>query len=479
MTDDSQNPHRPHSDAAAPPSARPLACLILAAGKGTRMKSDRPKVLHPIAGRPMLSHVIAACEALSPGALAVVVGPGMEDVAAAAAPWPTAVQAEQNGTGGAVLAGLPAIANRADGGFDGDVLVVFGDTPLVTAETLCALVDRRGGADDPAVVALGMEPRDPGRYGRLVLNATGGLERIVEYLDATPTEREIGLCNGGLMAFDGRRLPALLAGLSADNAKGELYQTDTVAIARAKGWACAHATGPETEALGVNSRAQLADAERQMQDRLRARWLDDGVTMTAPETVFLAADTVFGRDVSIGPYCQFGPGVTVGGGADILAFSHLEGATVAAGARIGPYARLRPGAAIGEAAHIGNFVEVKAAEFGAGAKANHLSYIGDASIGAGANIGAGTITCNYDGFFKHKTVVGAGAFIGSNSALVAPVEIGDGATVAAGSTITRAVPGDALALARGRQEIKPGWAAKFRQRMAAAKTRAKAALSGR
>lgn len=451
MTNDSAS-----SPAAATGATRPLACLILAAGKGTRMKSDRPKVLHPIAGKPMLSHVIAACEALAPSALAVVVGPGMEDVATAAAPWPTAVQATQNGTGGAVLAGLPAVANRADGGFDGDVLVVFGDTPLVTPETLHALVERRGGADDPAVVALGMEPRDPGRYGRLVLDNTGGLERIVEYLDASPAEREIGLCNGGLMAFDGRRLPALLAGLSADNAKGELYQTDTVAIARAKGWTCAHATGPEAEALGVNGRAQLADAERQMQDRLRAHWLDNGVTMTAPETVFLAADTVFGRDVTIGPYCQFGPGVTVGDRVEILAFSHLEGATVAAGARIGPYARLRPGATIGEAAHIGNFVEVKAAEFGAGAKANHLSYIGDASIGPRANIGAGTITCNYDGVFKHRTEIGDRAFIGSDTMLVAPVRVGHDAMTGSGSVITADVPDGALAVERTAQQTRPG-----------------------
>jgi bifunctional UDP-N-acetylglucosamine pyrophosphorylase/glucosamine-1-phosphate N-acetyltransferase len=445
------------SVSSASPSASPVACVILAAGKGTRMKSALPKVMHPLAGQPMIRHVLDAVGALSPERVVVVVGPGMESVSAAVAPAVTVIQERQQGTADAVRA-----AARALEGFRGDVLVLYGDTPMVGAATLKAMVAARRAADDPAVVVLGMRPADPGAYGRLIVRPDGHLEKIVEYLDATTAEREVTLCNAGLMAFDGRRLFDLLDHITNDNAKGEYYLTDAVALARGRGWNCGVVEAPAAELHGVNSRAELAEAERLIQQRLRRAAMDDGATLTDPETVWFSLDTRLGRDVTIGPNVVFGPGVEVGGEVDIRAFCHLEQVRIAPGAIIGPFARLRPGSVIGPGAHVGNFVEIKNATVAEGAKVNHLTYIGDATIGARANIGAGTITCNYDGFAKHKTEIGAGAFIGSNASLVAPVKIGDGAIVGAGSVVTMDVEADALAVARGKQQSYPGWARRFR-----------------
>jgi bifunctional UDP-N-acetylglucosamine pyrophosphorylase/glucosamine-1-phosphate N-acetyltransferase len=342
------------------------------------------------------------------------------------------------------------------------VLVLFGDTPLLTPELLKRLLAARRAKGDPAVVINGFTPADPAAYGRLITGRDGMLEKIVEYKNASEAERAVRLCNAGLMAIDGARLPALLKKLSDRNAQGEYLLTDIVEPARAKGWGCRVVEADPVEVMGINTRAELAAAEAALQRRLRRRAMLDGVSMTAPETVFLRTDTRFGRDVAIEPFVVFGPGVSVGDDVTIRSHSHIEGARIAAGATVGPFARLRPGAAIAEGAHIGNFVEIKNASIEAGAKVNHLTYIGDARVGAAANIGAGTITCNYDGFAKHHTDIGAGAFIGSNTALVAPVKVGDGAMVAAGSIITRDVAADALAVARGRQEDRPGFAARFR-----------------
>lgn len=446
------------------PAPRPLACIVLAAGKGTRMKSRLPKVLHEVAGRPMVRHALDAAEALSPERIVVVVGPGMDAVRDAVAPHPVAVQAGQRGTADAVLA-----ARGALDGFAGDVVVLYGDTPLVTPETLRALQGARAAADDPAVVVLGMRPDEPGAYGRLVTDGSGRLEAIVEFLDASEEQRAIGLCNAGLMAFDGARMWDLLDRIGNDNAKGEFYLTDAVALARSLGHACRVVEGPAEEVVGVNSRVELAEVERLLQARLRRRAMAEGATLVDPDTVWLAADTRLGRDVVIGPNVFFGPGVEVADGVEILPFCHLEGVRVGEGARIGPFARLRPGAEIGADSHVGNFVEVKNARLGRGAKANHLSYIGDADVGERANIGAGTITCNYDGYLKHRTGIGAGAFIGSNTALVAPVSVGAGAVVAAGSVVTADVPDDALAVARGRQRVLDGGGARLRERGKAAK----------
>ena len=445
-------------------SERQLACVVLAAGKGTRMKSDRPKVLHRVAGRPMVGHAVAAAEALGARHIVVVVGPGMEDVAAAVAPHTVVVQAQRDGTADAVRVALPHLGDAA-----GDVLVLYGDTPLVTPQTLALLVAARAGAHDPAVAVLGMRPDDPARYGRLVVMPDGTLDRIVEYADAGEAERAIGLCNAGLMAFDGARLPQLIARIGNANAKGEYYLTDAVTVARDLGWSCAMVEGPADEAIGVNSRAELALVEHLMQDRLRAAAMAGGATLVDPDSVFFSYDTHLGRDVTVGPNVVFAPGVRVGDRVEIRAFCHLEQAIVADGALIGPFARLRPGALVGEDAHIGNFVEIKNATVDSGAKVNHLSYIGDARIGAGANIGAGTITCNYDGFFKHRTEVGARAFIGSNTALVAPVTVGAGAIIGAGSVVTESVDPDALVVARGRPTAYAGWAKAFRARKLAEK----------
>jgi len=420
------------------------------------MRSDLPKVMHPVAGRPMIAHLLATASELSPERIVVVIGPDMDRVRDAVAPHPTCVQAERNGTGGAVKAARAALE-----GFEGTVLVLYGDTPLVTVDTM-----RRAAAacaDGVAVSVLGFRPSHFHQYGRLITNADGGLEAIVEAKDASPEELEVNLCNSGVMAFDGRHLVGLLDRLDTNNAKNEYYLTETVALARADGHAAAVVEGAEEELLGVNSRADLAIAEAVVQDALRAQALEGGATLIDPGTVWFHHDTELGRDVVVEPNVVFGPGVRVADGARIRAFSHLEGAVVAADAVVGPYARLRPGAHIGAGARVGNFVEIKNADLGAGAKANHLSYIGDAHVGAGANIGAGTITCNYDGFGKYETNIGAGAFIGSNSALVAPVTIGDGAIVAAGSTISHDVAGDALAIERAEQVTKTGWAARFRK----------------
>jgi bifunctional UDP-N-acetylglucosamine pyrophosphorylase/glucosamine-1-phosphate N-acetyltransferase len=435
-----------------------IACVILAAGKGTRMKSALPKVLHPLAGRSMVGHVLQAVASLAPERVAVVVGPDMETVTKAVAPVPSVIQTQQLGTADAVRAADPILE-----GFAGDVLVLYGDTPLLTPETLARMVAARRGAGDPAVVVLGFRPADPGAYGRLILDLDGGLDRIVEYADANPAERSVGLCNAGLMAFDGRRLAELLAAIGSDNAKGEFYLTDAVGLARQRGWGCAVVEAEADEVLGVNSRAELAGAERILQNRLRRAAMDNGATLLDPETVYFSTDTRLGRDVVVAPNVVFGPGVTIADRVEIKAFCHLEQVTVAEAAIIGPYARLRPGAEIGPGAHIGNFVEIKNATVAAGAKVNHLTYIGDATIGAKANIGAGTITCNYDGFAKHRTEIGAGAFIGSNASLVAPIRIGDGAIVGAGSTVTQDIEADALSVARGRQQSYPGWAARFRR----------------
>ena len=433
---------------------RPLAVIILAAGKGTRMRSSLPKVLHKVAGRSMIGHVVGAAEALNADPVVVVIAPGMDDVAAAARPHAVAIQHQQHGTADAVKAARDALV-----GFAGDVLILYGDCPLIQAETLARMrAERR----DEAVTVLGIRVRGVSPYGRLVLAADGTLDRIVEALDATDAERRIDLCNSGVMLIDGARLFPLLDAVGNDNAKGEYYLTDIVAVARSSGALCRIVEAPAQEALGVNSRAELSVAEATLQTRLRKRAMENGATLIDPKSVWFAYDTKLGQDVTIEPNVVFGPGVTIGDKVEIRAFSHIEKATVETGAIIGPYARLRPGASIGQGAHIGNFVEIKNARIDAGAKANHLSYIGDADVGAGANIGAGTITCNYDGFGKFRTTIGAGAFIGSDTTLVAPVTVGAGAFTGAGSTVTENVPEDALAIARGRQVIKPGWAAEFR-----------------
>lgn len=445
-------------------TAPALAAVVLAAGKGTRMRSETPKVLHKIAGRSMIGHVLDAVEALRPERVVVVVGPGMEEVAKAAAPHAVAVQEHQSGTADALRAALPALED-----FTGDVLVLYADTPLIRSETLRLMVEARRSAARPAVVALGMRPADPGAYGRLVVGASGELEKIVEYLDASPDERAIGLCNAGLMAFDGARIRDIVGRIGCENAKGEYYLTDAIEIAGRLGHSRLAVEAPEEDVMGVNCRAELADAERVIHNRLRRAAMDAGVTMIDPDSVFLQADTKFGRDVTIGPSVVFGAGVVVGDRVEIKAFCHIEKATIETGATIGPFARLRPGAEIGASAHIGNFVEIKNARVEAGAKVNHLSYIGDATIGTRANIGAGTITCNYDGYNKHHTEIGADAFIGSNTALVAPVKVGAGAIVGAGSVITQNVDGDSLAVARGRQVVIAGRAPDIRALAAAAK----------
>ncbi|MFO1152077.1 MAG: bifunctional UDP-N-acetylglucosamine diphosphorylase/glucosamine-1-phosphate N-acetyltransferase GlmU [Rhodospirillales bacterium] len=441
------------------------AVLVLAAGLGTRMKSALPKVMHRIAGEPMVNTVVKTAEALGPERVIVVIGDGMDAVSAAVAPHPTVVQAEPRlGTGHAVMAARPLLHD-----FVGDVLVCYGDTPLIEPATLERLLAARRASPDMAVAVLGFRPADPSAYGRLVLAADGTLERIVEAKDATPEELAVTLCNSGVMAIDGRLLFGLLDRISNENAKGEYYLTDIVAIARADGFRCAVVDGREDELIGINNREDLAAAEAILQAALRCKAMREGATLTHPESVFFSRDTRLGRDVVVGPFVVFGPGVTVDDGVEIRGFCHLEGVSIAAGAQIGPFARLRPGAVIGEDAHVGNFVEIKNAAIGRGAKVNHLSYIGDANIGTKVNVGAGTITCNYDGFFKDLTEVGAGAFIGSNTSLVAPVKVGAGAIIGAGSVVARDVPADALALTRGQHAEKQGWAAAFRERRGAEK----------
>jgi bifunctional UDP-N-acetylglucosamine pyrophosphorylase/glucosamine-1-phosphate N-acetyltransferase len=445
---------------------RPFAAVILAAGKGTRMKSTIHKVLHPIAGRAMLDHLLGVVDGLGPAAKIVVVGSGRDQVEPLvhARGGDVAVQEAQLGTAHAVRQAEARLA-----GFDGDVLILYGDTPLVEAETMSNMLSRLHGPDEPAVVVVGFRPEDPGAYGRIVAGEDGVIEKMVEYKDASAEERAIDLCNSGLMAVRAGDLFPLLARVGNDNAAGEYYLPDIVMLARQDGRRSVVIEAQPWEMAGVNSRAELALVEGEWQRRRRLEAMADGATLLAPDTVWFAHDTVIGRDCLIEPNVVFGPGVRIADGVTIRAFSHIEGAQIEAGAEIGPYARLRPGASIGEGAKVGNFVEVKKSRLGPGAKANHLSYIGDAEVGAKANVGAGTITCNYDGFFKYNTNIGEGAFIGSNSALVAPVTIGAGAIVAAGSVVTRDVPADALALARGRQEERIGWAARFRAAMAARK----------
>ncbi len=441
------------------PKARTCLAIVLAAGEGTRMKSALPKVLHRVAGRPMLACVLSAVNGAAPAAVAVVVGPGRDDVAAAArAASPGAeifVQTERRGTAHAVLAARDALAR----GYD-DVLVAFADTPLVRPDTLRAMrTELVAGA---SVVVLGFEARDPTGYGRL-LTEGDQLVGIREHKDATEAERAIRLSNAGLMALDGRTALATLDAIGNSNAQGEFYLTDAVTVARQRGGSARTVIVGEEEVMGVNDRVQLAAAEAAVQNRLREAAMRNGVTLIAPETVFLSPDTVFGRDVVVEPFVVFGPGVTIGDGVTIRSFSHFDSATVGDKAQIGPYSRLRPGANLEADVHVGNFVEIKAASIGQGAKINHLSYIGDSTVGARTNIGAGTITCNYDGFDKSRTNIGEDAFIGSNSSLVAPVTIGSGAYIGSGSVITDNVKDNALAVARGRQYEKEGWAEAFRE----------------
>lgn len=437
---------------------RKTLTIVLAAGKGTRMKSRLPKGLHAIAGRSLLGHVLATSQAAVEGDIAVVVGPDMDNVRAEAerqAPGSTAfLQAGQKGTGDAVLAAHEAIAGA------GDVYVLFCDTPLLLPETL---VNMKAALDGGAHVAvLGFEAADPTGYGRLLTSSDGELAAIREHNDASATEREVRLCNSGVMAFRCPDLLGILGQITDDNKKRELYLTDAVEIARKAGLKAVAVASDEGQLLGINDRSQLATAEAVYQERRREDAMRGGATLIAPETVWFSHDTVVGQDVVIEPNVFFGPGVVVGDDVLIRSNCHIEGAEIGAGARIGPYARLRPGAQLGADVHIGNFVEVKNVSMGDGAKANHLAYLGDGQVGTGANIGAGTIFCNYDGFFKHRTVVGTDAFVGSNSALVAPVKIGDGAFVGSGSVITRDVPSGALALERSEQSTRTGWAEKFR-----------------
>jgi bifunctional UDP-N-acetylglucosamine pyrophosphorylase/glucosamine-1-phosphate N-acetyltransferase len=450
-------------------TGRTCLAIVLAAGEGTRMRSALPKVLHTVAGRSLLAHVLAAVEAVKVSSVAVVVGPGQENVTAEAQrvlPGAKAfLQKQRRGTADAVLAARSAIEQTKPD----DILIIYGDTPLIRAETLLQL--RAPLAAGAAVAVLGFRPADPSGYGRLIVSG-GKLLAIREDADASTEEKAVRLCNGGIMALSGAHALAILDRIGDDNRKREFYLTDAVAIARELELDAVAVEVEEDEVRGINNKAQLAEAEAVAQVRLRQRALDAGVTLVAPETVFLSADTTFGKDVVVEPYVIFGENVTVGDGAVIHAFSHLVGAQIGNRASVGPFARLRPGARLGEGARVGNFVEVKQASLEAGAKANHLSYIGDATVGAGANIGAGTITCNYDGEAKHRTVIGKDAFIGSNSALVAPVEIGDGAYVGSGSVITKNVPPNALALGRSRQVVKADGAARLRSLKAMGKNKA-------
>ena len=439
-----------------------VAAIILAAGEGTRLNSARPKVLHEVAGQAMIRHVIEALRPLDPAETVVVLGRDMDAVARAVAPLPTALQSPPRGTGDAVRAARPVLAGRRD---LSDIIVLYGDTPLISTDSIAALIEARRRLPEAAVAVAGFRPADPGPYGRLVLDRDGALVRIVEARDAGPDELAIGLCNGGIMALEAGRAFDLVDRIGNDNAKREYYLTDLVAIARAQDLLCRMIELPEEEVLGVNTRLELAAAEAVMQNRLRRRAMAGGATLVAPETVFLCADTRLGRDVVVEPNVVFGPGVTIADNVRIRSFSQIEGAEIASGAIVGPFARLRPGAVLDSDVHVGNFVEVKASRLGVGVKASHLSYLGDSDIGAGTNIGAGTITCNYDGRNKWRTKIGADAFIGSNTALVAPVSVGDGAYVATGSVVTSDVPPDALTIARARQVDKPGRAAELRRRL--------------
>ena len=446
----------------------PIAAVILAAGKGTRMKSALPKVLHPVAGVPMVGHVVKLALDVGAAPIALVTAQGMDAVVEVgreiAGEVDVAIQKEQLGTAHAVLAARPVL-----GELDGILLVLYGDTPLITQSSIEAAIEALKADPKCAVAVLGFMPDEPGAYGRLVLADDGTIEKIVEAKDATEEELEIPLCNSGVMALRGSLAWKLLSQIKNDNAKKEYYLTDIVALARESGFISVAVEGDADEVLGVNSRNELAVAEAIFQYRARQKFMDAGVTLIDPDSVFFAADTVIENDVLIEPNVFFGPGVTLRKGVHIKAFSHIEGAQIGAGTSVGPFARLRPGTKLGEDVKVGNFVELKAAKVNNGAKISHLSYVGDATVGKEANIGAGTITCNYDGYLKYQTVIGDGAFVGSNSALVAPVTIGDGALIAAGSVITKDVAPDALALARGTQTETPGGAAAFREKKSAEK----------
>ena len=447
-------------------SDRPIAAIILAAGKGTRMKSRLHKVLHPVGGRPMLRHLIEELRHANLHRTVVVVGAEAESVRGEmeADDIHFAHQHEQLGTGHAALQ-----AEEALQGFSGDVLVCFGDVPLLKASTVRNMQARLNADDAPASVVLGFRPQDPKAYGRVIADDAGRIRKMVEYKDATEDERLCDLCNAGPLMARVEDLFELLKKISNDNAQGEYYLPDVVTVAEKDGRTSAVVEADEAEVSGVNDRADLAAAEALWQDEQRTHFMREGVTLRAPETVFFSWDTEIANDVIVEPNVVFGAGVKVGEGAHIHAFSHLEGANVGPNCSVGPYARLRPGAVMEEGAKVGNFVEMKKAVLGRGAKASHLTYLGDASVGAEANIGAGTITCNYDGYFKYRTEIGAGAFIGSNSALVAPVRIGAGAIVGAGSVVTNDVEADELRLERSEQETKAGWAKRFRERMQAKK----------
>lgn len=438
----------------------PIAVVILAAGKGTRMRSDFPKVLHKAAGRTLLSHVLHSAARAKPQRSVVISGPGMPEVGREAqqvAPDAViAIQEKRQGTADAV-----GIAKDGLKGFDGTVLVLYGDVPLIRTETITALADAV--SEESPLAVLGFRAANPTGYGRLIQNRSGKLIAIREELDTTVDERRIDLCNSGFIAIKAKLLWELLPKIGNDNAKHEYYLTDLVGLTVAEGRQVALAECPEAEVHGVNTRAQLAQIESLLQARYRQSAMDNGATLIDPASVFFSADTEIGKDVTIEPHVVIGPKVRIADNVEILAFSHIEGAEISDGVRVGPFARLRPGAEIGRNAHIGNYVEIKKAKIGEGAKINHLTYIGDASVGARSNIGAGTITCNYDGFEKHHTEIGADVFVGSNTALVAPVTVGDGSNIAAGSVITQDVPADALAIARGQQMVKPGWAKKYRE----------------
>jgi len=449
---------------------RPIAAIVLAAGKGTRMKSARHKVLHEIAGRAMIEHLLAEVDLLAPARLVTVIGEyggqlraGLGDRVA------FAEQAEQLGTGHAVQQAADALE-----GFEGDVLVLYGDVPFVRASTMRRMVERLHQQDAPACVVLGFEPADPLRYGRVIADPEGRIEKMVEYKDASEEERSCSLCNSGLIAADAKALFALLEQVGNDNAQGEFYLPDVVNVAAAEGRPSAVVTcdNPQ-EVAGINSRAELAAAEAQWQELKREEAMTAGVTLRAPETVFFSWDTQIAEDVVVEANVVFGPGVSVASGAHVKAFCHIEGATIGANAEVGPFARLRPGTILESGSKIGNFVEIKNAVMGEGAKANHLTYLGDASVGEGANIGAGTITCNYDGYFKHRTKIGPRAFIGSNSALIAPINIGADAIVAAGSAVSRDVADGELRMVRAEQLVKPGWADRFHDAMRRKKKAAK------
>ena len=441
---------------------RRFAVVILAAGQGTRMRSDTHKVLHPIASRPLLLHLLDCVDALGADKRVVVVGKGREQVEAAIAGRDVAiaVQAEQKGTGHAVQQAADALS-----GYDGPVIILYGDTPFVRADTLRRMIDRLDGGGGPGIVVLASSPADPLKYGRIILGDGDRIAKMVEFKDATEEERAVRLCNSGMMAVRAKDLFRWLAQVGNDNAAGEYYLPDIVNIAAAEGREAVVIEGDPYEAAGVNSRAELAHLELEWQRRRREQVLEQGATLIDPESVWFAFDTRLGRDVTVEPHVVFGPGVEIADGATIRAFSHIDGAKIGARAIIGPFARVRPGTRLAERVKVGNFVEIKNAEVGEGAKVNHLSYVGDSSIGARANIGAGTITCNYDGFGKYRTQIGEGAFIGSNTALVAPIIIGAGAIVGAGSVITRDVEPDSLAVERNEQRGIAGWARRFRERM--------------